>query len=76
MDREKFAPLYVRFIICHCTTEYKLYLRREFVGMDSKQIKNLLKQAKEAIKNKDVTSALCLCKVNLEKLSQIMYVGL
>lgn len=55
--------------------------------MDSKQIKNLLKQAKEAIKNKDITSALCLCKVNFEKLiicslrtklelSQIMYVGL
>lgn len=63
MDREKFATLYVRFIICHCATEYKLYLGREFVGMDSKQIKNLLKQAKEAIKNKDIPSALCLCKV-------------
>lgn len=31
--------------------------------MDSKQIKSSLKQAKESIKNKDITAAINLCKV-------------
>lgn len=72
MDLEGFSPLCFRFIIYNFRPiEYKLHLRRDFVGMDSKQIKNLLKQAKEAIKKKEITTALSLCKVNFEKRLEI-----